>query len=92
VFVTQHEPTKPNVHPELTTREVDEGLLVADERSGQVHVLNRTAGRVLGLCDGQHDLDEIARILAVEGNVDESRTADDVRTILVQFGRLGLLS
>jgi len=90
-FVTQHEPTKPKVHSGVTTREVDEGLLVHDERSGQVHVLNRTGGRVLGLCDGAHDASEIARILAAEGGVDESRTATDVGTILAQFGRLGLL-
>ncbi|MBC5799837.1 MAG: HPr-rel-A system PqqD family peptide chaperone [Candidatus Eremiobacteraeota bacterium] len=90
--MTQRDPTKPNLHSEITTREVDEGLLVHDERSGQVHVLNRSAGRLLGLCDGRHDVGEIARILALEGNVDESRTAADVRTILAQFQRLGLLA
>ncbi len=73
-------------------REVDEGLLVHDEHSGQVHVLNRAAGRVLSLCDGEHDAAQIARILAAEANVDESRTANDVRAVLAQFQDLGLLS
>lgn len=90
--MTQLNPTKPKAHHQITTREVDEGLLVHDERSGQVHVLNRTAGRVLGLCDGEHGAGEIARILAAEGNVDESQTANDVQAILAQFERLGLLS
>jgi len=80
------------VHSQITTREVDEGLLVHDERSGQVHVLNRTGGRVLGLCDGAHDAGDIAHILAVEGSVDQARTANDVQRILMQFERLGLLS
>ncbi len=88
----QSSPERPQVHGNVTTREVDEGLLVHDERSGKVHVLNRSAGTVFRLCDGTHARDQIAQQLAAQGGVDVSRTMADVDVLLADFERLGLLS
>ncbi len=79
------------MHEKITTRDVDEGVLVHDERSGKVHVLNRSAGMVFRLCDGTHLRGEIAEKLASEGGVDISRARTDVDAVVDNFARLGLL-
>ncbi len=84
------------MHPQsqshLITRDVTEGVLVHDERTGKVHVLNRAAARVLDLCDGTRDLAAIAATLAREGDVSQERAEGDVATVLADFRRLGLLT
>jgi PqqD family protein of HPr-rel-A system len=82
----------PRVHANVTTREVDEGLLVHDERSGQVHVLNRSAGTVFRLCDGRHSVTDIAATLATGKDVDIGQVTADVEGLLRDFERLGVLS
>ena len=65
--------------------------MVYDPRAGKVHVLNGTAARVYGLCDGSHDLDEIVRCLRADFEVPEGR---DVRSDVleaIQALRAGLL-
>lgn len=82
----------PRAQQGLITRDVDEGLLVHDERAGKVHLLNRTAGRVLRLCDGTHAAAEIAGTLACEGGIAFERASFDVDAVLANFARLGLLA
>ncbi len=57
-----------------------------------IHMLSRTAGRVLQLADGTLTVDSIAERFASEYSIDGERARADVAKILAEFQRLGLLS
>ncbi len=48
----------------LEVNEADDGLIVYDPSSDQVHHLNPTASVIFDLCDGTRDTDAIASTLA----------------------------
>jgi len=64
----------------VLSRKLGEEWILYDPEQGVVHIINATAEYVWGLCDGDHDLDDIAKCLqdaylvpagtAVRGDVD----------------------
>lgn len=68
----------------------EEALLV-DERTGSVHVVNQTAGRIWELCDGEPTLEQVAARLAEFYGIDSSEVRDDVEAMLVTFRDLGIV-
>ncbi|WP_119388748.1 HPr-rel-A system PqqD family peptide chaperone [Taklimakanibacter lacteus] len=48
----------------LIRDEIEDGYFVSDGARGKVHFLNPTAAAVFELCDGAHDADAIASVLA----------------------------
>ena len=65
--------------------------LVHDPATGKVHVLNGTAARVLGMCDGTHTLASIVEHLVATTNVERDRAAADVTAVCDDFRANGLL-
>jgi hypothetical protein len=53
----------PEPAPELDVHEVEDGLVVYDLTNDRVHYLNPTASLVFALCDGEHDVEEIAEMV-----------------------------
>jgi Coenzyme PQQ synthesis protein D (PqqD) len=84
--------TKPAAVPDLHVKTVDDKVLVHDTRAELVHILNASAGRILTLCDGTRDVDEIAREFAAGLPVEPDRARKDVVSVLEEFTRLGLLA
>ncbi len=88
--------SKPSAVPtavaNLSFKSVDENVLVYDARADMIHMLSRTAGRVLQLADGTLTVDSIAERFASEYSIDGERARADVAKILAEFQRLGLLS
>jgi len=80
----------PSIVDGLDVNEVEDGLIVYDERTDRVHYLNATAAIVFTLCDGERDRDAIARAVAAAYGVGEPLGAE-VDECLDQLGREGLL-
>lgn len=76
----------------LLVREVDGEVLVLDPDRDQVHQLNQTAGLIWRHYDSGAEIDEIARALAMEFDVDEDKAQRDVRKAVDEFRRLELIT
>lgn len=68
----------------------EEALLV-DERTGSVHVVNQTAGRLWELCEGDPTLDQLVTGLAESYGVATSVVHDDVQAMVGTFRDLGIV-
>jgi hypothetical protein len=66
---------------------VEDGCVVFVPATDQVHFLNETAMHVLDLCDGRTDVDGLQAEFGDTGDV-----GFDVRTILEQFERAGIIA
>jgi hypothetical protein len=82
----------PTPRSDLTTRVVDEEVVILDRANGMVHRLNATAAAVWKLCDGRHDeiviADQVAA--AFDGTPEDVRR--QVSRTIADFRQLGLLS
>jgi hypothetical protein len=76
---------------ELEIRDVDNQVLVHDAAHDKVHVLNRTAGIVLKMCDGTRSSAEIAHVLSDATGTDISVVIRDVDAIVRDFTTLQLV-
>ncbi len=84
-------PDPPKAVDWLEVREVGDEVVVHDRHTEKIHVLNATAGRVLGTFDGRHSLDEIALDLGRGTGVEPARVRDDVERIVATFVQLGVI-
>jgi precorrin-6B methylase 1 len=75
----------------LEIRNVDDQVLVHDAAHDKVHVLNRTAGMILNMCDGNRSPTEIARVLSDATGTDISVVILDVDAIIRDFTSLQLV-
>jgi hypothetical protein len=75
----------------IEIRDAGEDVLVHDPARNKVHVLNRTAGRVLALCDGTQSPASIAQSLSHATGADLPLVTRDVEAILREFEALELL-
>lgn len=83
--------TKPRVRPDLTVVELDGEAVIYDERTDDIHHLNPTATIVFSLCDGTASFGEIVADIAEVFTVPPDQVARDVRSLLREFRRSGLL-
>jgi hypothetical protein len=83
---------KPAKTPGIEIRTTGDDVLVHDPAHEKVHVLNKTAGLVLELCDGEHSPSEIARSLSDATGAQMSLVTRDVEAVLHDFFALKLLS
>lgn len=67
------------------SREVQGTLVVLDVRGGQYFSLDEVGARVWALCDGHHELAEIASLLAADYDAEPETIARDVRELLDQL-------
>ena len=84
-------PDLPKAVDWLDVREVGNEVVVHDRHTEKIHVLNATAGRVLGTCDGRHSLAQIALELARGTDVEPARVREDVEQIVATFVQLGVI-
>src|SRR5438270_13360436 len=75
----------------LTVRAMPDETLVYDLERHKAHCLNRTASLVWEHCDGRHDADGLAELLARELALPAAEAAAAARLALEQLSRRGLL-
>jgi Coenzyme PQQ synthesis protein D (PqqD) len=81
----------PRKADDLEIRAVGEEVLVHHVSAQKVHILNRTAGQILELCDGQRTPDEIVESICAATNADRATVKRDVDGMLSEFAKLGLV-
>ena len=82
----------PRMAGELEIRTVGEEVLVHHPSAQKVHILNRTAGRILQLCDGTRSQKEIVETICAETGADAEMVARDVEGLISELTKLGLVS
>jgi Coenzyme PQQ synthesis protein D (PqqD) len=81
----------PRKADDLEIRAVGEEVLVHHASAQKVHILNRTAGQILELCDGKRTPDEIVESICSATNADRATVSRDVDGMLAEFAKLGLV-
>lgn len=71
--------------PGLEVRRSGPDVIVHDPANERIHVLNRSAGAVLELCDGAHDAAAIAASLCAATGAAPERVLPDVEAALAAF-------
>ena len=85
-------PERPSRHPEVLTRVADgEAMIVVQVPEVTTIVLNPVATSVWELLDGRRDMKEISRRIAAEYDVDLEEAERDVREVLADMRRRGML-
>ena len=72
-------------------REVDDGVLLLDTESDQIHQLNQTASFIWSRCDEVASAEEIAALLAREFGIDVDVATRDVLEMLSRLQALNLV-
>ena len=80
----------PRKADDLEIRTVGEEVLVHHVSAQKVHILNRTAGQILDLCDGRRTSQDIAESIAQATGADRDQVGRDVDGMLAEFEKLGL--
>lgn len=83
---------KPKIRDDLTVVELDGEVVIYDERAEDIHHLNPTASIVFSLCDGRSTVKEMARDIAEAFGVTEDQVEQEVRPLLREFRKAGLLA
>jgi hypothetical protein len=81
----------PRKADDLEIRTVGEEVLVHHVSAQKVHILNRTAGQILDLCDGRRTSQDIAESIAQATGADRAQVGRDVDGMLAEFEKLGLV-
>ncbi len=82
---------RPKTRDDLAVVELDGEAVIYDERSGDLHLLNRTATIVFHLCDGTGTAREFASDIAEAFGVHTDEVDRQVRSLLRGFRKAGLL-
>lgn len=76
--------------PGLLVRELEGEAVLLDVASSRYFGLNETGQRILALCDGEHTVAEIVRLLEAEFAV-SGPVRDDLAGLLEQLEREGIV-
>jgi PqqD family protein of HPr-rel-A system len=82
---------KPIARGDLAIVELDGEAVIYDERTGNLHRLNRTATLVFGLCDGSATVKTMAEDVAGAFNVPAEEIERQIRSLLRSLRKAGLL-
>ncbi|SRR6266705_1052011 len=83
--------SKPKVREDLDVVELDDELVLYDPVRDDVHYLNPAAAIVFQLCDGSATVREVAGEIAQPLGIPEKRIERQVRTLLKELRKVGLL-
>jgi PqqD family protein of HPr-rel-A system len=83
--------SKPRVRQDLDVVELDDELVLYDPVRDEVHYLNSAAAIVFQLCDGSATVREMAGEIARPLGIPEKRIERQVRTLLKELRKVGLL-
>ncbi len=78
-------PEKPLRRPDLSTYDIDDELLIYDERSGDTHCLNGTARFIWDRCNGHRDAEAVAADLADVYDVPMSEASSYVESLIAEL-------
>jgi PqqD family protein of HPr-rel-A system len=76
---------------DLDIRTVGDEVLVHHPATQKVHILNRTAGQILEMCDGERTQESIVASICSETGADKEAVARDVAALVGEFEKLGLV-
>ena len=76
----------------LAEYEVEDELAIYDPDTDRIHILNPTASTVWWLLDDEHSTGRVISSMARLYDLDRVEAKKDVKEILCQFVRTGLLS
>lgn len=82
----------PRKADDLEIRVVGDEVLVHHLSAQKVHILNKTAGDILTLCDGQRSREDIVTSICDATKADRATVERDVDGLLDEFGKLGLVA
>ena len=82
---------RPRARAGLTVVELDGEAVVYDEETMDLHHLNPTATIVFGLCDGTGTIGQMADDIAGAFGVPSEEVEPQIRALLRQFRKAGLL-
>jgi Coenzyme PQQ synthesis protein D (PqqD) len=82
---------KPITRGDLAIVELDGEAVIYDERTGNLHRLNRTATLVFGLCDGSATVKTMSDDVAGLVNVPADEIERQIRSLLRSLRKAGLL-
>ena len=77
---------------DLEIRTVGEEGLVHHPATQKVHILNRTAGQILEMCDGQTSQEQIVATICEQTGADKDTVSRDVAAMVAEFSTLGLVT
>ena len=77
---------------EYMTHLLDDELVILDEESKVIHVLNKVGTEIYNLLDGKRSFEDIISYLMVRYEVDEETLRKDVATIIEKLEHLGIIS
>lgn len=81
----------PRRRDDLASVELDGETVMYDERTGELHTLNRTATVVWGCLDGSTTLRQLVEDIAQAFAVEPAAVAGDLMELVRSLGRQGLL-
>ena len=83
---------KPMKKSDLSIKVIGDEVMIYDGRTKKVHMVNLVAQKIMEMCDGNHDIDQMVK--EIEGSFTISGTDTDIRgdieEILMQFEELNL--
>ena len=77
--------------PDCAFREIEGEMFIVSSKSGTVHLLNSTGTFIWTQLDGARTLDEIARTVAEEFEVDDVSARADLKDFIEEINGLGLV-
>ncbi len=81
----------PCQNPQAAWREVDEAVVIISPVDSVLHELNSTAGFIWKHATGRYAIEEIARLLATEYDVDPDTALTDVEELTTHLEQKNLL-
>lgn len=85
--------TNPRIKPDINIKIIEKEVLVYDPATEKIHIINRTAGDILNLCDGANDLvtikKKISALYEMDDNYDD--ICRDVDEMMDKFRELDIL-
>lgn len=82
---------KPKIRSDLSVVQMEGEAVIYDERSGQIHYLNRTATIVFNLCDGSSTIPEFSKDIAEAFSLSAGEVERQVRSLIRNFREAGFL-
>lgn len=84
--------SSPRKSADLEIRTVGEEVLVHHPSTQKVHILNRTAGQILQMCNGETTQEQIVSAICAETGAQPDAVTKDVAAMVEEFQKLGLIS
>ena len=89
--MTTDDATRVRRRNDVSSRTSGEEMLLLDEATGSVHVINRTAARVWELCADEPSVEQLVDGIAETYGMTPADVHDDVHELVRTFSELGVV-